>query len=98
LAVAYLLIAVVSIVGGVVNELMPVPRRARLTRTRCLAGQHRHDHVAMFYFITGSCRRGLLFGPADPQERASGHLGLNAAYAAALVSIGAYLLRMASSC
>ena len=96
-AVAYLLIAVVSIVGGVVNELMPpVPAPSPfnpnplplLVNTGMIV-------AAMFYFITGALFAGAAFFSVQlirKNEPQAIVLGLNAAYAAALVSIGAYLL------
>jgi membrane-bound PQQ-dependent dehydrogenase (glucose/quinate/shikimate family) len=96
-AVAYLLIAAVSILGGIVNELMPpTPAPSPFNQNPLpLLVNTGMIIAAMFYFLTGALFAGAAFVSVQlirKNEPQAIVLGLNAAYAAALMSIGAYLL------
>lgn len=96
-AIAYLLIAAVSILGGIVNELMPPtpPPSPFNPNPLPLLVNTGMIIAAMFYFLTGALFAGAAFISVQlirKNEPQAIVLGLNAAYAAALMSIGAYLL------
>jgi membrane-bound PQQ-dependent dehydrogenase (glucose/quinate/shikimate family) len=97
LAVVYLVIGLVAIVGGYVNELSPPVPPPTPFNPDPLPLQVNSGMIvaALFYFITGALFIGAAFVSVqlvrknDPKAIV---LGLNAAYAAALGSIAAYLL------
>ncbi|MEZ6030958.1 MAG: PQQ-binding-like beta-propeller repeat protein [Hyphomonadaceae bacterium] len=96
-AIIYALIALTSILGGIVNELSPPLPPPGPFNPDPLPLQVNSGMIiaSLFYFITGALFAGAAFVSvqlARKNDPLAVVLGLNAAYAAALASIALYLL------